>query len=204
MINAYIAPRMVAHLETLERRLGGAQLRVMQSNGNAIGTGAGARRSRCGRFFRGRRRGWSGTAGLVRAMGVDRFITFDMGGTSTDVSLFDGGAKIRTLSYPGGYAVRTPVIDIHTVGAGGGSIAAVDAGGSLKVGPESAGRQSGSGMLWRRRSADGDRRRPGCGPAGGGKFPGRPDAPLSRARRSARSRTCARDEDRRRRRRRAA
>jgi N-methylhydantoinase A len=66
-----------------------------------------------------------------------------MGGTSTDVSLFDGRAAIRTLSYPGGYAVRTPVIDIHTVGAGGGSIAAVDAGGSLKVGPESAGADPG-------------------------------------------------------------
>src|SRR5208282_4402681 len=62
---------------------------------------------------------------------------------STDVSLFDGRAAIRTLSHPGGYAVRTPVIDIHTVGAGGGSIAAIDAGGSLKVGPESAGAKPG-------------------------------------------------------------
>ncbi|MEA2648385.1 MAG: N-methylhydantoinase [Candidatus Binataceae bacterium] len=76
-------------------------------------------------------------------MGVDRFITFDMGGTSTDVSLFDRAARIRSLSYPNGYAARTPVIDIHTVGAGGGSIAAVDAGGSLKVGPDSAGANPG-------------------------------------------------------------
>ena len=117
-----------------------------------------------------------GAAELVRAMGVDRFITFDMGGTSTDVSLFDGRAAIRTLSYPGGYAVRTPVIDIHTVGAGGGSIAAVDAGGSLKVGPESAGRRSGARLLWTRRRADGHRRRPGRRPAGGREFPGRRDA----------------------------
>jgi N-methylhydantoinase A len=76
-------------------------------------------------------------------MGVDRFITFDMGGTSTDVSLFDGQARIRTLSYPGGYPLRTPVIDIHTVGAGGGSLASIDAGGSLNVGPESAGADPG-------------------------------------------------------------
>ncbi len=59
------------------------------------------------------------------------------------MSLFDRRARVRTLSYPDGYAVRTPVIDIHTVGAGGGSIARVDAGGSLKVGPESAGANPG-------------------------------------------------------------
>ena len=76
-------------------------------------------------------------------MGTDRFITFDMGGTSTDVSMFDRRARIRTLSYQNGYAVRTPVIDIHTVGAGGGSIARVDAGGALRVGPESAGANPG-------------------------------------------------------------
>jgi N-methylhydantoinase A len=76
-------------------------------------------------------------------MGVERFITVDMGGTSTDVSLFDKTARIRALSYPGGYPVRTPVIDIHTVGAGGGSLASLDAGGSLKVGPESAGADPG-------------------------------------------------------------
>src|SRR5208282_4316319 len=77
------------------------------------------------------------------AFGADRFITFDMGGTSTDVSLFDRRARIRTLSHPDGYAVRTPVIDIHTVGAGGGSIARIDAGGSLRVGPDSAGADPG-------------------------------------------------------------
>ena len=99
--------------------------------------------SRCERCCPGPAAGVIGAAGLVRAMGVDRFITFDMGGTSTDVSLFDRRARIRTLSYPNGYAVRTPVVDIHTVGAGGGSIARIDAGGSLRVGPESAGANPG-------------------------------------------------------------
>ncbi len=142
VINAYVAPRMVSHLENLERSLGGARLRVMQSNGYAIGTQL-ARDEPVRTILSGPAAGVVGAGELVRAMGVDRFITFDMGGTSTDVSLFDGAARIRSLSYPNGYAVRTPVIDIHTVGAGGGSIAAVDAGGSLKVGPDSAGADPG-------------------------------------------------------------
>ncbi len=142
MVNAYVAPRMSSHLGRLERDLHAARLRVMQSNGSAIGARL-ARDEPVRTILSGPAAGVIGAAALVRATGVERFITFDMGGTSTDVSLFDGRAAIRTLSYPGGYAVRTPVIDIHTVGAGGGSIAAVDAGGSLKVGPQSAGADPG-------------------------------------------------------------
>jgi len=142
VINAYVAPQMVSHLANLERSLGGARLRVMQSNGYAIGTRL-ARDEPVRTILSGPAAGVVGAGELVHAMGVDRFITFDMGGTSTDVSLFDRAAHIRSLSYPNGYAVRTPVIDIHTVGAGGGSIAAVDAGGSLRVGPESAGANPG-------------------------------------------------------------
>jgi N-methylhydantoinase A/oxoprolinase/acetone carboxylase beta subunit len=142
VVNAYVAPRMSSHLGRLERDLHAARLRVMQSNGSAIGARL-ARDEPVRTILSGPAAGVIGAAALVRATGVERFITFDMGGTSTDVSLFDGRAAIRTLSYPGGYAVRTPVIDIHTVGAGGGSIAAVDAGGSLKVGPQSAGADPG-------------------------------------------------------------
>jgi len=142
VINAYVAPKMVEHLERLEHQLGSARLRVMQSDGNAIGPVL-AREEPVRTILSGPAAGVAGLAGLSRATGVDRFITFDMGGTSTDVSLFDGNARIRTLSYPGGYAVRTPVIDIHTVGAGGGSIASIDAGGSLTVGPQSAGANPG-------------------------------------------------------------
>jgi N-methylhydantoinase A len=141
-INAYVAPRMVAHLSNLERQLEGVHLRVMQSNGNAIGTSM-ARDEPVRTLLSGPAAGVVGAAELADAMGVDRFITFDMGGTSTDVSLFERRARIRTLSYPGGYPVRTPVIDIHTVGAGGGSLASIDAGGSLKVGPQSAGADPG-------------------------------------------------------------
>ena len=142
VVNAYVAPRMSSHLKNLETRLKGARLRVMQSNGTAIGTKL-ARDEPVRTILSGPAAGVIGAASLAREFGTDRFITFDMGGTSTDVSLFDGRARIRTLSYPDGYAVRTPVIDIHTVGAGGGSIARIDAGGSLRVGPESAGADPG-------------------------------------------------------------
>jgi N-methylhydantoinase A len=133
---------MVAHLGNLERQLQGIQLRVMQSNGSAIGTSLACAEA-VRTLLSGPAAGVVGAAQLATAMAVDRFITFDMGGTSTDVSLYEGRARIRTLSYPGGYPVRTPVVDIHTVGAGGGSLASIDAGGSLKVGPESAGADPG-------------------------------------------------------------
>jgi N-methylhydantoinase A/oxoprolinase/acetone carboxylase beta subunit len=142
VVNAYVAPRMAAHVARLERDLSGTRLRVMQSNGAAIGAPL-ARHEPVRTILSGPAAGVVGAAALVRAMGVDRFVTFDMGGTSTDVALFDRRTSIRTLSHPGGYAVRTPVIDIHTVGAGGGSIAALDAGGSMRVGPESAGADPG-------------------------------------------------------------
>ncbi|HYL58014.1 MAG TPA: hydantoinase/oxoprolinase family protein, partial [Candidatus Acidoferrales bacterium] len=142
VVNAYVAPRMSAHLKNLEARLKRTRLRVMQSNGQAIGARV-ARDEPVRTILSGPAAGVIGAASLARAFGTDRFITFDMGGTSTDVSLFDRRARIRTLSHPNGYAVRTPVIDIHTVGAGGGSIARVDAGGSLRVGPESAGADPG-------------------------------------------------------------
>ncbi len=142
VVNAYVAPRMVAHLERLESGLKTRRLRVMQSDGNAIGPAL-ARAEPVRTILSGPAAGVVGAAALARAIGLGKFITFDMGGTSTDVALVDGAARVRTLSYPNGYAVRTPVIDIHTVGAGGGSIASLDAGGSLRVGPESAGADPG-------------------------------------------------------------
>jgi N-methylhydantoinase A len=142
VVNAYVAPRMSVHVGRLERELEGTRLRVMQSNGAAIGASL-ARAEPVRTILSGPAAGVVGAATLVRSAGVDSFITFDMGGTSTDVSVFAQRAAIRTLSHPAGHAVRTPVIDIHTVGAGGGSIAAVDAGGSLNVGPESAGANPG-------------------------------------------------------------
>ncbi len=142
VVNAYVAPRMVSHLERLASQLTGSRLRVMQSNGSAIGVAL-ACAEPVRTLLSGPAAGVVGAAAMVTTLGVDRFITFDMGGTSTDVALFDRRAKIRTLSYPAGYPVRTPVIDIHTVGAGGGSLVSLDAGGVLQVGPESAGADPG-------------------------------------------------------------
>jgi len=142
VVNAYVAPGMSGHLGNLMRGFPAGALRVMQSNGSAVSAPI-AQREPVRTILSGPAAGVAGAAVLGRAIGIDRFITFDMGGTSTDVALFDGAVSVRTLSYPGGYPVRTPVIDIHTVGAGGGSIAAVDSGGSLQVGPESAGANPG-------------------------------------------------------------
>ena len=99
VINAYVAPRMVSHLGNLERRSAVQRLRVMQSNGYAIGTRL-ARDEPVRTILSGPAAGVVGAGELVRAMGVDRFITFDMGGTSTDVSLFDGRARSARSAIP--------------------------------------------------------------------------------------------------------
>src|SRR6185369_235351 len=91
-------------------------------------------------FFSGPAGGVVGCVGLGAQLAVENLITFDMGGTSNDVCLIrDGEPAKKDLREMGGFPVRTRTIDIHTIGAGGGSIAWVDAGGLLKVGPQSAG-----------------------------------------------------------------
>jgi N-methylhydantoinase A len=100
-----------------------------------------------------------GVVGALRvAAGADfpNIITFDMGGTSTDVALCDReGMRLTNESIVAGVPVAIPMMDIHTVGAGGGSIARVDEGGSLRVGPGICGGRSRSGMLWPIAFADG-------------------------------------------------
>jgi N-methylhydantoinase A len=84
-----------------------------------------------------------GAAATARASGFDKIIAFDMGGTSTDVSLVEGEPKTATDAQIAGLPVSVPMLDIHTVGAGGGSLARFDAAGALHVGPESAGADPG-------------------------------------------------------------
>src|SRR5213079_2071315 len=85
-----------------------------------------------------------GAAKVAREAGFDNAIAFDMGGTSTDVCLIAGGVSARASErHVGGFPVRLPTVDLHTVGAGGGSIVWRDAGGALRVGPESAGAEPG-------------------------------------------------------------
>ena len=142
VINAYVGPVMSRHLHKLEQAVGAAPLRVMQSNGGAISAALAARES-VRTVLSGPAGGVSGAWTVARALGLKRVITFDMGGTSTDVSLIDGAPAFRNAWEIGGFPIKVPALDIHTVGAGGGSLARLDAGGALAVGPESAGADPG-------------------------------------------------------------
>ena len=142
VINAYLAPVMRRYLQLLESGLGRRKLRVMQSNGGAVRV----KRSvdaPVGTLLSGPAGGVVGAFFLAKRSGRSRVVTFDMGGTSTDVALLDGGIPITHESRIEGMPVGIPMMDIHTVGAGGGSIARLDAGGALVVGPESAGADPG-------------------------------------------------------------
>ncbi|MDQ1611627.1 MAG: N-methylhydantoinase [Pyrinomonadaceae bacterium] len=138
-INAYLQPLLGAYL----KKLSVPGLRVMQSSGGSISAGRAAREP-VRTILSGPAGGVVGALNAALAAGSNDIITFDMGGTSTDVSLCAGG-RMRTTNEAtvAALPVAVPVLDIHTVGAGGGSIARVDAGGSLRVGPESAGASPG-------------------------------------------------------------
>ena len=113
-----------------------------------------------------------GAAAMARRSGFERVITFDMGGTSTDVALVSGEPKPSNEAEVAGLPVRVPMLDIHTVGAGGGSLARFDAGGALRVGPESAGADPGPICYGRGTSADRDRCQPAAGAFAAGLFLG--------------------------------
>ena len=142
IVNAYVTPLIDRYLERLESRLSGSRLWIMQSNGGVISAGA-ARAQAVRTVLSGPAAGVVGARTVAVHAGFPRLISFDMGGTSTDVSLVDGHIGTTNESKVGDFPVRLPVIDIHTVGAGGGSIASVDAGGALRVGPASAGADPG-------------------------------------------------------------
>ena len=144
VINAYLGPvvsRYLARLkEGLETR--GCGLRIMQSNGGAISPRVAQDRP-VQTVLSGPAAGVIGAFEVGRQAGFEHIITFDMGGTSTDVSLCPGQPQITAETELDGLPLRVPVLDIHTVGAGGGSVAWQDAGGALRVGPESAGADPG-------------------------------------------------------------
>ncbi len=142
VVDAAITPLMSRYLISLETGLHGTPLRIMQSNGGSI-SAAEASRSAVRTILSGPAAGAVGAHAVARASGFDQVILFDMGGTSTDVSLIDGELGTTTESMVGDFPVRIPMLDIHTVGAGGGSIARLDAGGALRVGPQSAGAKPG-------------------------------------------------------------
>ncbi len=141
-VNAAVSPVMSRYLERLQAGLGERPLRIMQSNGGAIMAGtAGSEAVRT--ILSGPAGGMVGAFSAAKAAGCEQIITFDMGGTSTDVGLCDGRIPMTSETVIADWPVKVPMIDIHTVGAGGGSIARIDAGGALQVGPESAGADPG-------------------------------------------------------------
>jgi N-methylhydantoinase A len=164
VINAYLVPLMSRYLSALAKGLESVVrspssvarsrtpshgprttdygLRVMQSNGGSV-SAATAAAEPVRAILSGPAGGVVGALRVSAAAGIRDIITFDMGGTSTDVALCRGEARTTNEALVAGLPVAVPVIDIHTVGAGGGSIARVDTAGALRVGPESAGADPG-------------------------------------------------------------
>jgi N-methylhydantoinase A len=151
VMNAYLQPVMQRYLENLEahvkgwsgmRRAARAPVFVMQSSGGITSLRSAAREP-VRTVLSGPAGGVVGAAAVALRGGCQRIISFDMGGTSTDVALVDGEIRGGNQTEIAGLPVGVPMLDIHTVGAGGGSIARFDAAGALRVGPESAGADPG-------------------------------------------------------------
>jgi N-methylhydantoinase A/oxoprolinase/acetone carboxylase beta subunit len=140
-VNAYVGPLMEAYLRQLAQARA-FRISIMQSNGGFLEARHAARQA-VRSVLSGPAGGVVGALFAARRSGFRRVLGFDMGGTSTDVSLADGAPRETTEAIVDGCPIRIPMLDIHTVGAGGGSIARVDAGGLLRVGPESAGANPG-------------------------------------------------------------
>ncbi len=157
VINAYLAPVMSGYLAGTQSRVrtawfsgpkpktfGAPRVRVhiMQSNGGVVSAEKAAREP-VTTILSGPAGGVTGAAYAAKLAGIEKVITFDMGGTSTDVALLSGELRTTSESSAAGFPVAVPMLEIHTVGAGGGSIARFDRGGALRVGPESAGAEPG-------------------------------------------------------------
>jgi N-methylhydantoinase A len=145
-VDAYLAPVVARYLGALAgacRAVGLPEPLVMRSSGG-VATVAEAAAHPAWVLVSGPAAGAVGAAQIARRAGLERAISFDMGGTSTDVSLVAAGEAERAGERAvAGFPLRLPTVDLHTVGAGGGSIAWHDAGGALRVGPESAGADPG-------------------------------------------------------------
>ncbi|HUQ90104.1 MAG TPA: hydantoinase/oxoprolinase family protein [Bryobacteraceae bacterium] len=141
LLNAYVGPLIDRYLGALERG-SPHRISILQSNGGLL-SAAQARKHAVRTVLSGPAGGVVGAFEVARRAGYPQAMGFDMGGTSTDVSLTDGAPRETVEAVVDRIPIRIPMLDIHTVGAGGGSIARVDEGGLLRVGPESAGADPG-------------------------------------------------------------
>ncbi len=138
-LNAAVGPLVDGYLQRLCDGAPRARVSVMQSSGGTI-SAAQAGEQAVHMLLSGPAGGLAGAQYVGAQAGCERLLTFDMGGTSTDVALLEAGElRLTTEGRIGDYPVGVPMVDMHTIGAGGGSIARVDEGGMLQVGPESAG-----------------------------------------------------------------
>ena len=164
MINGYIQPVMANYLGRLENRMREMgvttpKLYIMQSNGG-VSTFKGSAEKPVATVLSGPAGGVIASMGTCERVGINNIITFDMGGTSCDVALIhQGNPVITTQGKINMRPIALPMLDIHTVSAGGGTIARIDAVGGLQVGPDSAGADPGPVSLRPRRRKHHDHRR---------------------------------------------
>jgi len=159
-LNAYLAPRLQTYIGSLEQkltRIGAKQptrLTIMQSSGGILSAQSAAREP-VRTILSGPAGGVIGALSVARAANIQHVLTFDMGGTSTDVALLDTSLEppTSTEGQVAGLPVGVPMLDIHTAGAGGGSLAWIDTAGALQVGPQSAGADPGPACYGRGDSA---------------------------------------------------
>ena len=141
-LNSYLGPLTRGYLQTLQTDLDNKTIHVMQSDATTAPASVASQQA-VRLLLSGPAGGVTAAAAIGQQVGLTRMLTIDMGGTSTDVAMIDGQPKCTTEGHLGEFPLVVPMLDIHTIGAGGGSIARVDAAGGLHVGPESAGAQPG-------------------------------------------------------------
>jgi len=141
-LNAWVGPRVEGYVKRLQASVYPAPVHVMQSSGLTVQADQAARRA-VNLLLSGPAGGLMGARRIGDELGLGRLLTFDMGGTSTDVALVEGQVNLTSEGRLGPYPVAVPMVDMHTIGAGGGSIARIDEGGMLVVGPESSGADPG-------------------------------------------------------------
>jgi len=140
--NSYLLPTVKGYMNTLSQKLPNAEISIMQSNGGIMSPRQAAVEP-VRVILSGPAGGVVGGVKVAKLTGHEKIITYDMGGTSTDVALCEKGPKFTTETSIDGVPIKVPMIDITTIGAGGGSIAQIDSGGVLKVGPASSGADPG-------------------------------------------------------------